>query len=1291
MDPSEIGYQVDPDALRTHYNNNSPNTPFIVFNEATDAGTAFHEYGHHIDFEIEGGDKPTYDCPSSPCDHWFTKRTTYNVAWVEGFAEFYEAVATDYYNANYSEVQPYIDNKGDGPYSLLDCRWDDLPATYRQQTEGAIACFLYSLLDGPTLRCISDVAPYESYIGDNEDLTITASQLITAMTLMQAATSPVYEFYTRLLSLFPSPKPENTSITALYNYLVGASATLPRPATPTGAWITTTANSSASAVNVHSSDTYYRFTDFAVGCLASGRLAPVRNVRLGLRIYRKLNPSGQFNGVLDGTYLAVANINPSSADFVWTDSSPSGGPTRYVVAAYDAGGNGSIPRAEATLVPPAYFTSPTENQWVADHVSVVATINARSQINGYSISSELDSFAVDWASDTAPSTWHTYGVDYAVSRTAPAAQTTVATCNAGVVPSGAFTLRIRAHYGNVVYTALRVVNVQHHSYTVATSGGDFAWYQLQSAIDAAAMGDTIKIKAGSYQLPSFAPTIVLRETILIIASGGGVNIDSVEYLPMISATSFQYPAIIEGIRFYRQTVQAVRDLAILTDAVVAFRNCTFEKFGTHTGGAIVATGKSNLTVSGCTFTGTGPESNGGSVIQLLANSSGKPTMTAIDCVFEGNDVSACSISYLGSNPLQGLEPKPYFQGCLFANNHAGDSVVRLANSLRTIVFYSCTFVDNETFPVNTTSMATISCESAKVLLDNCTLAKNKPCTNGCSSPVGGVLANGTSPVTIEDCIIAFNDGPAVYGTNGTTPSNATMTRSVLFGNTTWASARTDAGWVTSGQNVVNMNPAFCDAANGDYELYAFSPAAPPYYSPRVGAFDVSCVPAATVTVLSGDPHQPNDPLINPPDTLIFGCPKGDGDTLVVRVDFLDSEMTRTLQGSEVTLEPPYLPRGILTNTPIHADAMTSGYVATIRHRYLTGHGTDLVPVYLNGHELDQKALVKRRSPDLVGIPYYLCDLTSGPLDGNVTLADLNFFGCNYQSPPKAYVAACDLMTPDGGTPNVVTLPDWIKFGAHFNHVSPFNPPLQTPVSVSASAGTVRLEFTEEQPLAGQHTVRAQVILEGVEPFTTAVISLANENPLFTYLGWTPDPSFDGTTICAEVIRDGVKQVFLGAFGATGSSASTTSLGTAEFVVESADPVQLTAHDFELVIGDILSAGGEGVSGPSGDQQQLSLLTREITLTPPTYHNELAQNYPNPFNPTTTLAFSLAKGTDVDLRIFDVRGALVKTLVQEHRAAGNHRVPWDGVNQQGNRVASGVYFYKLVAGSFVDTKKMVMLK
>ena len=88
---------------------------------------------------------------------------------------------------------------------------------------------------------------------------------------------------------------------------------------------------------------------------------------------------------------------------------------------------------------------------------------------------------------------------------------------------------------------------------------------------------------------------------------------------------------------------------------------------------------------------------------------------------------------------------------------------------------------------------------------------------------------------------------------------------------------------------------------------------------------------------------------------------------------------------------------------------------------------------------------------------------------------------------------------------------------------------------------------------------------------------------------------------------------------------------------------------------------------------------------------LSQNVPNPFNPTTSIAYSLASDTHVVLRVYDVRGAVVRTLVNQRRRTGLHHVDWDGRNDNGQPVASGMYFYKLVAGSFVDTKKMTILK
>jgi hypothetical protein len=95
---------------------------------------------------------------------------------------------------------------------------------------------------------------------------------------------------------------------------------------------------------------------------------------------------------------------------------------------------------------------------------------------------------------------------------------------------------------------------------------------------------------------------------------------------------------------------------------------------------------------------------------------------------------------------------------------------------------------------------------------------------------------------------------------------------------------------------------------------------------------------------------------------------------------------------------------------------------------------------------------------------------------------------------------------------------------------------------------------------------------------------------------------------------------------------------------------------------------------------------------PRYTNSLAQNYPNPFNPTTVITFTVKERTRVRLRIYDVTGALVKKLVDDVRAPGiTHEVRWDGRNEAGQSVASGVYFYRLVAKDFTQTKKMVVLK
>lgn len=98
---------------------------------------------------------------------------------------------------------------------------------------------------------------------------------------------------------------------------------------------------------------------------------------------------------------------------------------------------------------------------------------------------------------------------------------------------------------------------------------------------------------------------------------------------------------------------------------------------------------------------------------------------------------------------------------------------------------------------------------------------------------------------------------------------------------------------------------------------------------------------------------------------------------------------------------------------------------------------------------------------------------------------------------------------------------------------------------------------------------------------------------------------------------------------------------------------------------------------------------EVNLEAP-LHFSLYQNYPNPFNPVTTIKYSIPAGIETPymarLRVYDIIGNEVATLVNERQSAGIYEVTFNGSN-----LASGVYFYKLQAGSFLQTRKFVLMK
>lgn len=131
----------------------------------------------------------------------------------------------------------------------------------------------------------------------------------------------------------------------------------------------------------------------------------------------------------------------------------------------------------------------------------------------------------------------------------------------------------------------------------------------------------------------------------------------------------------------------------------------------------------------------------------------------------------------------------------------------------------------------------------------------------------------------------------------------------------------------------------------------------------------------------------------------------------------------------------------------------------------------------------------------------------------------------------------------------------------------------------------------------------------------------------------------------------------------------------------------SASVVDALLGALLNCQTQG----AGAEILRELLTQAQSQNPLPTNYALEQNYPNPFNSATVISYSLASPGDVTLEVFDILGRKVATLTDDLRAAGHHRVIWDGQDQDGRELATGVYFYRLRTDDFVQSRKMLLLK
>lgn len=154
----------------------------------------------------------------------------------------------------------------------------------------------------------------------------------------------------------------------------------------------------------------------------------------------------------------------------------------------------------------------------------------------------------------------------------------------------------------------------------------------------------------------------------------------------------------------------------------------------------------------------------------------------------------------------------------------------------------------------------------------------------------------------------------------------------------------------------------------------------------------------------------------------------------------------------------------------------------------------------------------------------------------------------------------------------------------------------------------------------------------------------------------------------------LESAVIGAAGAAGSSTSFLSNGT----LGQSTPIGIGVSDsFRLYAGfwkKILVATGvlEGV-------------------LPDLFKNILLPNIPNPFNPQTTIRYEVGEAAPVEITIYNIQGRAVRTLVREAKPTGRYEVVWDGRDDRGRPVGSGVYLYRLQIGSYGSVKKMVLVK
>ncbi len=321
--------------------------------------------------------------------------------------------------------------------------------------------------------------------------------------------------------------------------------------------------------------------------------------------------------------------------------------------------------------------------------------------------------------------------------------------------------------------------------------------------------------------------------------------------------------------------------------------------------------------------------------------------------------------------------------------------------------------------------------------------------------------------------------------------------------------------------------------------------------------------------------------------------------------------------------------------------------------------------------------------DANGDPVYLVyDQEAGPSDYTVDSNDLMAFIASYGSMADDDNYNLQADTNDDGAINEADLLNLLASWGKTDADAPASKPIVLLPGVNENA-EFSLSLGSARVVAGE-LVAVDVSLANVQAVMGYGFALNYEVDKFEFISVAPADedlltSTGGETLFHHIVADGQIEVATGMYNGTAVSGGGD---VVRFVFRVLREFEDNAR-FEIANGVVFD--------PSQLQNPVVVAgVLELQSTPREF--ALHQNFPNPFNPDTTIKYDLAESADVTLQIYNVLGQVVRTLVaSEVQNAGRYQIRWNGMDDRGVPVSSGVYFYRISAGEFQNVQKLMLLK